>query len=89
MIRNPDISRPARLLLVVIKSYAPPNGGPASPARKTLCEHMQCSENSLDKWLNELRDAGILNREKQNAGGKGRKSSLYFLLDDPVPTPNY
>jgi hypothetical protein len=85
---HPELSAPAVRLYGVLKMYARKSER-AWPGRKTLGEHMGCSDETVDKYLKQLQDAGAveaiprwLDRGKitlDPGPGRPQTSNLYRL----------
>lgn len=81
VIRNPKISPQARLLLLVIKSYADSSGLHCYPGNDTLAEAMGCAARTVKRLVSELRAVGMLSTA-QRRNKDGKTSTLAYLLDD-------
>jgi hypothetical protein len=74
------LSRDAKLLYAVLLSYAW-QAGSCFPGYERLQTDLQCSVNSLTKWMQELEGAGLVTRRKRGQG----KTTRYTLHDPSAP----
>jgi Helix-turn-helix domain len=82
LLHAPGLSRDAKLLYAVLLSYAW-QAGRCFPGSERLQADLQCSVNSVTKWLQELERAGLVTRRRRGQG----KTTLYTLHDPPSPPP--
>src|SRR5215204_252939 len=82
LLHAPGLSRDAKLLYAVLLSYAWQRGS-CFPGYERLQADLQCSVNSVTKWLQELERAGLVTRRRRGQG----KTTLYTLHDPPPPPP--
>lgn len=85
IIRNPKISESARLLYVVMASYANTQRRNGITGRRRLAEDMGKSMDSITRLLRELEAHGVIEREPRYeelaGGGRRRTSDGWVLLD--------
>jgi len=74
-----SISDRALRLYAVLNRYADKDTHKAFPSRRTLAERLNCSSKSVDRAINELIDAGLLEKEQR------WNSSLMFTLTSGAP----
>ena len=82
LLHAPGLSRDAKLLYAVLLSYAWQQGS-CFPGYERLQADLQCSVNSVTKWMQELQDARLVTRRRRGQG----KTTLYTLHDPPAPPP--
>ena len=82
LLHAPGLSRDAKLLYAVLLSYAW-QAGSCFPGYERLQHDLQCSVNSVTKWMQELEGAGLVTRRKRGQG----KTTRYTLHDPPAPPP--
>jgi hypothetical protein len=82
LLHAPGLSRDAKLLYAVLLSYAWQQGS-CFPGYERLQQDLQCSVNSVTKWMQELQGARLVTRRKRGQG----KTTLYTLHDPPAPPP--
>jgi len=73
------ISDRALRLYAVLNRYADKDTHKAFPSRRTLAERLNCSPKSVDRAINELIEAGLLEKEQR------WNSSLMFTLTSGAP----
>jgi hypothetical protein len=76
------LSRDAKLLYAVLLSYAWQQGS-CFPGYARLQADLQCSVNSVTKWMQELQGARLVTRRRRGQG----KTTVYTLHDPPAPPP--
>lgn len=76
ILRNPSISVQARFLYQVLLSYAW-DKKEAFPGQVVLCETMGCSDDSIRRYLNELKEHKLIDWKQRGLG----KTNLYTVLD--------
>ena len=72
------LSRDAKLLYAVLLSYAWQEGS-CFPGYERLQEDLQCSVNSVTKYMQELEQAKLISRRRRGLG----KTTLYTINDLP------
>jgi hypothetical protein len=82
LLHAPGLSRDAKLLYAVLLSYAWQQGS-CFPGYERLQHDLQCSVNSVTKWMQELEGVRLVTRRKRGQG----KTTVYTLLDPPAPPP--
>jgi hypothetical protein len=82
LLHAPGLSRDAKLLYAVLLSYAWQQGS-CFPGYERLQHDLQCSVNSVTKWMQELEGVRLVTRRKRGQG----KTTVYTLLDPPTPPP--
>src|SRR5215218_4009139 len=82
LLHAPGLSRDAKLLYAVLLSYAW-QAGSCFPGYERLQHDLQCSVNSVTKWMQELEGAGLVTRRKRGQG----KTTRYTLHEPPAPPP--
>ena len=82
LLHAPGLSRDAKLLYAVLLSYAWQQGS-CFPGYERLQVDLQCSVNSVTKWMQELQGARLVSRRRRGQG----KTTLYTLHDPPAPPP--
>jgi hypothetical protein len=80
LLHAPGLSRDAKLLYAVLLSYAW-QAGSCFPGYERLQADLQCSVNSVTKWMQELERAGLVTRRKRGQG----KTTRYTLHDPAAP----
>lgn len=61
--RNKNISPYAKLIYAYLVSFAG-DKGMAFPSQSLMCEELGLSRNTIKKYLNELREVGLIELEK-------------------------
>lgn len=79
LLRDWRVSRDARLLMGILRSYAM-NKNQCWPSCETLCRDMGCSRSQLYRYLKELVDARWIERRPKDPTNK-RSVVLYTLHD--------
>ena len=79
IIRDGSLAPRSRLLYAILTTYAD-QGREAFPSRKTLATNMGVSIDTVDRAVEGLVNAGILEVQARFSGGSQR-SSVYVLLD--------
>ncbi len=79
LLHAPGLSRDAKLLYAVLLSYAWQQGS-CFPGYARLQQDLDCSANSLTRYLGELERAGLITRRRRGLG----KTTLYTLQDSPA-----
>ena len=79
LLHAPGLSRDAKLLYAVLLSYAW-QAGSCFPGYERLQADLQCSVNSVTKWMQELQGARLVTRRRRGQG----KTTLYTLHDPPA-----
>ena len=82
LLHAPGLSRDVKLLYAVLLSYAWQQGS-CFPGYERLQHDLQCSVNSVTKWMQELEGVRLVTRRKRGQG----KTTVYTLLDPPTPPP--
>jgi hypothetical protein len=80
LLHAPGLSRDAKLLYAVLLSYAWQEGR-CFPGYARLQADLQCSVNSVTKWMQELQGARLVTRRRRGQG----KTTVYTLHDPPAP----
>jgi len=81
ILRRHQLSHGARLLLLIIKSYADASGLYCYPSRETLAKDLGSSVATVKRLIRELRKAKII-ISAQRSNRDGTKSTTSYLLDD-------
>jgi hypothetical protein len=77
------LSPVARMLYLVLMSYASPSSPVPFPGMRTLSTILQCSEDTIRKYRQELELAKWLVVERRRDGHQKWLSNAYILLDGP------
>jgi hypothetical protein len=80
--KHPQLSQPARHLLILLADHFNDNEGAAWPSHERLAHIMGVDRRSVIRWMKELKAANVMDyrRRKNN-------SSLYVLLCDTESLP--
>lgn len=78
------LSLGARALYVEFCSFSDAHGI-CFPSRKVLAEHIQMSEDSVDRFIYELVNAGLLTKTSRKEKNGGYSSNLYQIMILPMP----
>ncbi len=78
ILHAPSLSRDAKLLYAVLLSYAWQEGS-CFPGYERLQEDLQCSVNSVTKYMQELEQAKLISRRRRGLG----KTNIYTINDLP------
>lgn len=81
---NKNLSVGARLLLVVLRSFAGFNENSCFPGRDHLCNILDTSKDTLLKWMTELETGGYLQIEQRKTKGRFA-SNVYKTAFSPCP----
>lgn len=84
---NATLTRDARFLFIVLKSYTNDTKKEAFPSRELLCKLMQCSENSLTKYITELKVNGFLNIKRERNENGEFHHNVYEIIENTSNTP--
>lgn len=80
----PELSQPARHLLLLLADHFNDNEGAAWPSHIRLANMMGVDRRSVIRWMHELKEAGIVRQHFRK-----NKTNLYRLVcDTQSPTPN-
>jgi DNA-binding transcriptional regulator YhcF (GntR family) len=79
IISNKNISHGAFKLYCILNSYCYGNKDTCFPSQKTLAEHMKKCTRTIQRYLKELLDNGIIKIMR-----RGSTSNLYQLLSNAV-----
>lgn len=77
---NHNISSNSRLLYIILKSLTNNQTGKTSPSRQLLLELLGCSDASLSKHLNELKELGYLEINKSQTNTGTFKRNEYTII---------
>lgn len=84
VMRNKNVSIEAKGIYAYLISFAG-NGETAFPSRSLICEELDISINRFTKYLNELKNAGLVEvKQERTQGGLFRKN-IYHLTDTAQP----
>jgi DNA-binding HxlR family transcriptional regulator len=89
IVRNPEISESARLLYVVMTTYADTGGRDGFTGRRALAQDMGKSMNTISRLLKELEKAGVITRQERRQtlpSGKARRTTDEWALLDEEQT---
>lgn len=81
ILRNHKISPPARLLLLIIKSYADRSGVFCFPSQETLAADLGRSVPSIKRLINELRNRALITTFQRKTK-TGNASTTAFMFND-------
>jgi len=81
-----SLSRHARFLFVVLRSFASPTSPSPFPKVTTLCHLLDVNRDTLAKYMQELVDKGHVEKEQRLMGGNVFGSNQYYL--DEFPSKN-
>ena len=82
VIRNKSIRGPARLLYALLATYAD-DEGVCYPSNETLAEDLGATPKSVQNWMGELVEAGVIERVPRFVEGR-QTASLTRLIDTLV-----
>ncbi len=85
---NTSLSRDSRFLFIVLKSFTNDTKKEAFPSRELLCKIMQCSENSLTKYLKELKGKGFLHITRERKENGLFLHNVYEIIETDSNSPN-
>jgi hypothetical protein len=74
---HPQLSQPARHLLILLADHFNENEGAAWPSHQRLADIMGAEKRSVIRWMHELKDAGIVGQTMRT-----NNSNLYKLGGD-------
>lgn len=80
---NSRLSPMARMLYLVLMSYASPSSPVPFPGMRTLSTILQCSDDTIRKYRVELENEQWLEVEQRRDGHQKFLSNAYVLLDGP------
>lgn len=83
IVRDPRLSPGARLLYVILATFANLSDRSAFPTRATLADHVGRSLDTVDRGLRELVEANLVRITHRTSPNGDPTSSLYELLDVP------
>jgi DNA-binding transcriptional ArsR family regulator len=82
-VAHPNLTTGARLLLIYLADHFNEDEGAAWPSHNRLANLLGCSKRSINNWLEELLEAGIIAKTRRSG-----TSTLYrFQLVQQVHTP--
>lgn len=86
LITNKKLSRDARFLYIVIKSFQSPSQPEPFPSLEHLSDICQSTTKSIQRWLNELESENLIIRKKVKAIG-GKFASNHYVFTEGHSTP--
>lgn len=75
--KHPELSQPARHLLILLADHFNENEGAAWPSHIRLANIMGVDKRSVIRWMHELKEAGLVNQYLRK-----NKTNLYKLVSD-------
>lgn len=81
-IQDQKLTRDARFLFVLLKSYANHETLAAFPSRELLCNKMNCTDRSLGRYLNELIQTGYVKKTKERKSDGTYERNIYSISED-------
>ncbi|MCZ6702479.1 MAG: helix-turn-helix domain-containing protein [Ignavibacteria bacterium] len=85
---NSNLSRDARFLHIVLKSFTNDKKKEAFPAREYLCATLICSDKSLTKYLKELENSKLVIKTRERSEGGKYEHNVYEIVDYIPKPPN-
>ena len=76
ILRNPNVSVGAKMVYILLLSYAWQKGS-CFPGQETLASDLGVSNRSVVKWIKELEKEGLIARKRRGLG----KTNVYIILD--------
>jgi len=88
LVADGKVSKNAAWLYVLLLSHVNWKRGDAKvwPSRRSLAERMNMAQpRAVDRYVEELKDAGVLSVDRRKVAGAGNDTNLYTLLLLPPP----
>lgn len=86
---NTNLSRDARFLLIILKSFTNDKNKEVFPSRDFLAKILGCSNRSLTRYIKELESFGYITvkRLKRNLGSGTFESNIYEITEKTNRVP--
>ncbi|MCL4550581.1 MAG: helix-turn-helix domain-containing protein [Bacteroidetes bacterium] len=84
---NSNLSRNARFLFIVLKSYANDTKKECFPSRELLCQIMNCTQKSLSKYMAELQKKGFLQITRERNEDGEFLHNVYEIIENAQNLP--
>ncbi|MGN6606408.1 MAG: helix-turn-helix domain-containing protein [Jatrophihabitans sp.] len=81
IVRDAAVSPNARLLYVLLATYADIEHRTCFPSKRLLAGDLGCTTRSIQNWTTELVHAGYIEVAPRERKGGGQSSNLYLLAD--------
>lgn len=78
---NSKLSRDARFLYIVLKSFTNDKKKEAFPGREYLCAILQCSDKSLTKYIKELENSKLVTKTRERSDGGEYEHNVYEIIE--------
>ncbi len=78
---NSNLSREARFLYIVLKSFTNDKKKEAFPSREYLCAILQCSDKSLTKYIKELEKSKLVTKTRERNEGGTYEHNVYEIIE--------
>jgi len=88
LVFNSKLSRDARFLYIVLKSFTNDKKKEAFPRRDYLCAILQCSDKSLTKYLKELENQKLVTKNRERSEGGTYEHNVYEIIEYIPKPPN-
>ncbi len=81
LVFNSNLSRDARFLYIVLKSFTNDKRKEAFPTREYLCAILLCSNKSLTKYLKELENSKLVTKTRARNQGGTYEHNVYEIIE--------
>ncbi len=81
LVFNSNLSRDARFLYIVLKSFTNDKKKEAFPTREYLCAILQCSDKSLTKYIKELENSKLVTKTRERSDGGEYEHNVYEIIE--------
>ena len=81
LVFNANLSRDARFLYIILKSFTNDRKKEAFPTREYLCAILQCSDKSLSKYLKELENSKLVAKTRARNQSGVYEHNVYEIIE--------